>query len=151
MVSDVERELSGRLKAGFRGSTENVLARQLQAVEPRAPAPLETQDIILGRLETLSTEEMIVRSTMRCAASRRLQVCCPRNLQCKPRRYSSSTSSLASSASNTSPASMLGAFTNELDRIAPKFQIQGSQIHILRSPAEFYESLKVRLSTYMYC
>ncbi|KAH7321718.1 CDP-diacylglycerol-glycerol-3-phosphate 3-phosphatidyltransferase-like protein [Rhexocercosporidium sp. MPI-PUGE-AT-0058] len=88
---------------------------------------------------------MIVRSTIRCAASRRLQVCRPRNLHCKQRRYSTSTSSLASSASSTSPASMLGAFTNELDRIAPKFQIQGSQIHILRSPAEFYETLKSKI------
>ncbi|KAK0099914.1 CDP-diacylglycerol--glycerol-3-phosphate 3-phosphatidyltransferase [Cadophora gregata] len=40
---------------------------------------------------------------------------------------------------------MLGAFTNELDRIAPKFQIQGSQIQILRSPAEFYETLKAKI------
>jgi hypothetical protein len=38
---------------------------------------------------------------------------------------------------------MLGAFTNELDRIAPKFEIHGSQIQILRSPSEFYEALKV--------
>ncbi|KAG4440247.1 hypothetical protein IFR05_004266 [Cadophora sp. M221] len=40
---------------------------------------------------------------------------------------------------------MLGAFTNELDRIAPKFQIQGSQINIIRSPAEFYETLKGKI------
>jgi CDP-diacylglycerol--glycerol-3-phosphate 3-phosphatidyltransferase len=38
---------------------------------------------------------------------------------------------------------MLGAFTSELDRIAPKFEIQGSQIQILRTPTEFYETLKV--------
>ena len=38
---------------------------------------------------------------------------------------------------------MLGAFTNELDKIAPKFEIHGSQIRILRTPAEFYETLKV--------
>jgi hypothetical protein len=38
---------------------------------------------------------------------------------------------------------MLGAFTNELDKIAPKFEIHGSQIQILRSPSEFYETLKV--------
>ncbi|KAH9215749.1 hypothetical protein DL95DRAFT_445794 [Leptodontidium sp. 2 PMI_412] len=88
---------------------------------------------------------MIVRSTTRCAASRRIQLCRPRNLHCKQRRYSTSTSSLASSASTTSPASMLGAFTNELDRIAPKFQIQGSQINIIRSPAEFYETLKCKI------
>jgi CDP-diacylglycerol--glycerol-3-phosphate 3-phosphatidyltransferase len=38
---------------------------------------------------------------------------------------------------------MLGAFTNELDKIAPRFEIQGSQIHILRTPSEFYKTLKV--------
>jgi hypothetical protein len=38
---------------------------------------------------------------------------------------------------------MLGAFTSELDKIAPKFEIQGSQIQILRTPSEFYETLKV--------
>lgn len=38
---------------------------------------------------------------------------------------------------------MLGAFTNELDRIAPKFEVHGSQIQILRTPGEFYETLKV--------
>jgi CDP-diacylglycerol--glycerol-3-phosphate 3-phosphatidyltransferase len=38
---------------------------------------------------------------------------------------------------------MLGAFTNELDRIAPRFEIRGEQIQILRTPAEFYDSLKV--------
>jgi CDP-diacylglycerol--glycerol-3-phosphate 3-phosphatidyltransferase len=38
---------------------------------------------------------------------------------------------------------MIGAFTNELDRIAPKFEIHGSQIQILQEPKEFYETLKV--------
>jgi CDP-diacylglycerol--glycerol-3-phosphate 3-phosphatidyltransferase len=38
---------------------------------------------------------------------------------------------------------MLGAFTNELDRIAPRFEMQGEQIQILRTPTEFYDTLKV--------
>lgn len=38
----------------------------------------------------------------------------------------------------------LAPFTSELDRIAPSFDIHGSQIHIIRSPADFYETLKVR-------
>jgi CDP-diacylglycerol---glycerol-3-phosphate 3-phosphatidyltransferase len=63
----------------------------------------------------------------------------------KPRRFSTATSP-ATNANSSSTASMLGAFTNELDRIAPKFEIQGSQIHILRTPSEFYETLKVRSS-----
>jgi CDP-diacylglycerol--glycerol-3-phosphate 3-phosphatidyltransferase len=32
---------------------------------------------------------------------------------------------------------------NELDRIAPKFEIHGSQIQILQEPKDFYETLKV--------
>src|SRR5271168_3903015 len=84
---------------------------------------------------------MIVRGTIRCSA-KTLRVYRPRLLQFKQRRYSTSPSSVAG-VYESSPAGMLGAFTNELDRIAPKFEIQGSQIHILRSPSEFYETLKV--------
>ncbi|PBP18467.1 CDP-diacylglycerol-glycerol-3-phosphate 3-phosphatidyltransferase [Diplocarpon rosae] len=88
---------------------------------------------------------MIIRSSIRCVGSGRLLVYRPRVLQAKQCRYSSSTSSLASSAGSTSPASMLGPFTNELDRITPKFQLRGSQISVLRSPSEFYETLKGKI------
>ena len=63
-------------------------------------------------------------------------------LQAKPRRISTSSSAV-STPNGALQASMLGAFTSELDRIAPKFEIQGSQIQILRTPSEFYETLKV--------
>ena len=85
---------------------------------------------------------MIVRSITRCSATRRLQVCRPRKLHVKQRKFSTSSPSNASTSA-APPASMLGAFTNELDKIAPKFKIHGSQIQILRSPAEFYDTLKV--------
>ncbi|KUJ11696.1 uncharacterized protein LY89DRAFT_654414 [Mollisia scopiformis] len=87
---------------------------------------------------------MIVRSTIRCSATRRLPVYRMRLLQAKPRRYSTSASSVTAPPSS-SPASMLGAFTNELDKIAPKFEVQGSQIHVLRTPSEFYETLKSKI------
>ena len=38
---------------------------------------------------------------------------------------------------------MLAPFVNELDKIAPSFKVNGSQIHIIQSPADFYETLKV--------
>jgi CDP-diacylglycerol--glycerol-3-phosphate 3-phosphatidyltransferase len=38
---------------------------------------------------------------------------------------------------------MLAPFTVELDKLAPSFKINGSQIQILQTPAEFYEALKV--------
>ena len=37
----------------------------------------------------------------------------------------------------------LSEFTEELDAIAPRFDIKGEQIRVLRTPAEFYETLKV--------
>ena len=88
---------------------------------------------------------MIARSVLRCSVTRRLQVCRPRMALAKPRKFSTSASPVTN-ANSSSTATMLGAFTNELDRIAPKFEIQGSQIQILRTPSEFYETLKVRSS-----
>ncbi|KAL2132836.1 hypothetical protein VTI74DRAFT_3235 [Chaetomium olivicolor] len=44
-----------------------------------------------------------------------------------------------------SSAGMLAPFVGELDRIAPSFRINGSQIRVLQSPAEFYETLKDKI------
>jgi CDP-diacylglycerol--glycerol-3-phosphate 3-phosphatidyltransferase len=48
-------------------------------------------------------------------------------------------------ASSTSPsqAPMLTAITSDLDKLAPKFEIDPDQITIIQTPAEFYETLKV--------
>jgi CDP-diacylglycerol--glycerol-3-phosphate 3-phosphatidyltransferase len=40
---------------------------------------------------------------------------------------------------------MLAPFTGELDRIAPSFRVSGSQIQVLQSPTEFYETLKDKI------
>lgn len=63
---------------------------------------------------------------------------------CHPakRRYSSS-SGAATMNSSTTTHGVLAPFTSELDKIAPSFQINGSQIEILKTPADFYETLKV--------
>lgn len=37
----------------------------------------------------------------------------------------------------------LAPFVNELDRLAPSFDIRGEQIRVIQTPAEFYETLKV--------
>jgi CDP-diacylglycerol--glycerol-3-phosphate 3-phosphatidyltransferase len=47
-------------------------------------------------------------------------------------------------AGSTSSVGMLAPFTNEFDRLAPSFKINGSQIQIIQSPTDFYETLKVR-------
>ncbi|KAF2488628.1 CDP-diacylglycerol-glycerol-3-phosphate 3-phosphatidyltransferase [Lophium mytilinum] len=44
-----------------------------------------------------------------------------------------------------SNSSLLGAITTELDKISPRFEIQQSQIEILKSPTEFYETLKAKI------
>ncbi len=44
-----------------------------------------------------------------------------------------------------SSAGMLAPFVGELDKIAPSFKINGSQIRVLQSPAEFYETLKDKI------
>jgi phosphatidylserine/phosphatidylglycerophosphate/cardiolipin synthase-like enzyme len=44
-----------------------------------------------------------------------------------------------------SSAGMLAPFVGELDRIAPSFKINGSQVRVLQSPAEFYETLKQKI------
>ncbi|KAF2868416.1 hypothetical protein BDV95DRAFT_500447 [Massariosphaeria phaeospora] len=44
-----------------------------------------------------------------------------------------------------SQASMLATITSDLDKIAPRFEIQPDQIEILKTPSEFYETLKSKI------
>jgi CDP-diacylglycerol---glycerol-3-phosphate 3-phosphatidyltransferase len=46
----------------------------------------------------------------------------------------------------TSTAGILAPFTSELDKIAPRFDIDGSQITVLRTPTEFYDTLKSKIA-----
>ncbi|KAI3335792.1 hypothetical protein F4824DRAFT_144577 [Ustulina deusta] len=89
---------------------------------------------------------MILRGATRCCRSIRPIV--PRQAsqlarQCR-RRYSMPAGS-ASGGGSPSSAGMLAPFTNELDRLAPSFRINGSQIQIIKSPTDFYETLKARI------
>lgn len=97
-------------------------------------------------LHTSHLPKMITRKVLRSSAARSVRA--NTRAKCTPskvRKFSSSTSSTTtpSPSSNATSVSSFGAFTNELDRIAPRFEIHGSQIKILRTPAEFYETLKV--------
>lgn len=49
-------------------------------------------------------------------------------------------------ATPQSQASMLATITTDLDKIAPRFEIQPDQLRILQTPAEFYETLKSMIS-----
>jgi len=44
---------------------------------------------------------------------------------------------------------MLATITTDLDKIAPRFEIQPDQIIIIQTPAEFYETLKVGSSPHL--
>ncbi|OTB18133.1 hypothetical protein K445DRAFT_19697 [Daldinia sp. EC12] len=60
------------------------------------------------------------------------------------RRYSMPSGPVPT-ANSSSSAGMLAPFVNELDKIAPSFQIDGSQIRIIKTPTDFYETLKTRI------
>lgn len=57
------------------------------------------------------------------------------------RRYSSTSSGTA--APVQSSAAPIASITNELDKISPRFDVPAESIEILRTPAEFYATLKV--------
>ncbi|XP_014553894.1 hypothetical protein COCVIDRAFT_106381 [Bipolaris victoriae FI3] len=45
-----------------------------------------------------------------------------------------------------SQAAMLATITSDLDKIAPRFEMQPEQIQIIQTPAEFYQTLKDKIS-----
>lgn len=59
------------------------------------------------------------------------------------RRYSTANAPPMASSTPQSQVSMLATITTDLDKIAPRFEIQPDQITIIQSPADFYETLKV--------
>ncbi|KAI0883290.1 uncharacterized protein GGS22DRAFT_38315 [Annulohypoxylon maeteangense] len=78
-----------------------------------------------------------LRPTLSRPMSRYGQQCC--------RRYSIPSSHAPTASNSLSSSGMLAPFTNELDKIAPSFKISGSQIHIIKTPTDFYETLKARI------
>lgn len=62
-----------------------------------------------------------------------------------PRRRYSNASPAPPASNAQSPVAALGGLTNELDRLSPRFDINASQINILKDPSEFYETLKASL------
>ncbi|KXJ93456.1 hypothetical protein Micbo1qcDRAFT_183204 [Microdochium bolleyi] len=50
-------------------------------------------------------------------------------------------------SSSAGSQGVLAPFVSELDKVSPSFQIKGSQIEILKTPTEFYETLKTRIRT----
>ncbi|EEP79512.1 conserved hypothetical protein [Uncinocarpus reesii 1704] len=75
--------------------------------------------------------------------------CCRRRgiqVSIRVRKFTSNPSAAATAASHAaSSSSPLGALTVELDRIAPRFEIQAAHIKILDSPDSFYQTLKHKI------
>lgn len=49
-----------------------------------------------------------------------------------------------------SQAAMLATITSDLDKIAPRFEMQPEQIEIIQTPSEFYQTLKVGCLAFIY-
>jgi hypothetical protein len=92
---------------------------------------------------------MIIRSLLRAQAPKiagRRTFRIPTRTFRTTRRYSTSNAEMASPIPQ-SQASMLATITTDLDKIAPRFEIQPDQIEIIQTPAEFYQTLKVGWSS----
>ncbi|KAM7216459.1 hypothetical protein V8F06_008172 [Rhypophila decipiens] len=90
---------------------------------------------------------MLTRSASRCCSKLRSSACGPCFRFSKPqcRRFSMPASGAAHSSPPASSAAMLAPFVGELDKITPSFKINGSQIRVLQTPSEFYETLKDKI------
>ncbi|TGZ83172.1 hypothetical protein EX30DRAFT_339383 [Ascodesmis nigricans] len=66
-------------------------------------------------------------------------------LQCSKRFIATSTAAPPSTTAAASKASALGLLTAELDKIAPRFEVDANSIRIIRTPSDFYSTLKDRI------
>ncbi|OAA57178.1 CDP-diacylglycerol-glycerol-3-phosphate 3-phosphatidyltransferase [Cordyceps fumosorosea ARSEF 2679] len=90
---------------------------------------------------------MFARSCCRCVARARLQSR-PAQLsaaRAQVRHYSTPPGGAPAATAAASKAGMLAPFVNELDKLAPSIDLRGDQIQILKTPSEFYETLKERI------
>jgi hypothetical protein len=97
-------------------------------------------------IESFHPIVMIIRSCLRYSKSSIRPLSRWRAHQGRPlRKYTTSSASASAPSSPPSSFSVLSSVTSELDKLSPRFEVQPSQIQILKSPGEFYEALKVRL------
>ena len=98
--------------------------------------------MVMGGARTLFIRQ--VRHITYNSSSRAFQSC-----PLKSRTFFSGSAAAAGhhAASSLGPSppvlKMMGALVEELDRLAPRFEIQPSQVEIYHEPKEFYEALKV--------
>ncbi|PKS07277.1 hypothetical protein jhhlp_005879 [Lomentospora prolificans] len=96
-------------------------------------------------------EAMFARNALRLTVRARPPLAHPRigsgNRPCIPqcRRYSANASPGTVSVPQATGVGALAPFVSELDKLAPSFDIKGSDIRILRTPTDFYETLKEKI------
>ncbi|KAI8285139.1 CDP-diacylglycerol--glycerol-3-phosphate 3-phosphatidyltransferase [Colletotrichum sp. SAR 10_98] len=90
---------------------------------------------------------MIVRGVSRCSTKLKIPFAQTNVTRSRPqcRRFAMPAAGAPAASSSGSAAGMLAPFANELDKIAPSFSINGSQIQIIKTPTDFYETLKERI------
>ncbi|KAI8208980.1 CDP-diacylglycerol--glycerol-3-phosphate 3-phosphatidyltransferase [Colletotrichum sp. SAR 10_76] len=90
---------------------------------------------------------MIVRGVSRCSTKLKIPFAQTNVTRSRPqcRRFAMPAAGAPAASSSGSAAGMLAPFANELDKIAPSFSINGSQIRIIKTPTDFYETLKERI------
>ncbi|UZP46589.1 hypothetical protein NXS19_014401 [Fusarium pseudograminearum] len=88
---------------------------------------------------------MLARSCARCTTTLRAARIRPRIASGRVQTRQYAMPAGGASPSNSNGAGALAPFVTELDRLAPSFDIQGEQIRIIQTPAQFYETLKDRI------
>lgn len=88
---------------------------------------------------------MLVRGCARCTTKLRTSAfrSTISHTKVQSRRYA--TPAGAPASSSPSGVGALAPFVSELDRMAPSFDLRGEQINIIKTPSEFYETLKDRI------
>ena len=117
---------------------------ELSAAKPRWGASsnwsshLQEQEYIYLCKATKKHSEMLARSCTRCVVRSRSRLT---PLRVQRRNYAASAG--AAPAPAPSSMGMLAPMVTELDRMAPSFDIRGANIRVIKTPADFYETLKV--------
>lgn len=69
-----------------------------------------------------------------------------RILRVQCRRASASSAPPPANTAPQSTASALASLTSELDKLSPRFDVPAESITILRSPSDFFETLKTKIA-----
>ncbi|KAM0328564.1 hypothetical protein ACHAQA_004972 [Verticillium albo-atrum] len=88
---------------------------------------------------------MFARGAPRCATKARAGLARARPSYARPQSRAYSTPAAAAPTSSSPFGGPIVSFMNKMDDLAPSFDINGSQIQIIREPADFYEALKDRI------